>query len=315
MSFRTVALAVLVLLADRADAGEFRSFSMSDGRTFVAEVLETQSDGIRVRTPQGQLTVPFSLLDDMSASDAAAYDLQPAWRVVVAPGPRQALLVAAAGQMSGVAVIAPPPSQIGDCLPTDVVCLSGTISGGWAWVVVHDPTTLTLTSAVSTGETQHVARAPTDGDLPAVLYTLLELTPPPVVRPPVAPPPAVAVAPPAPLSPSPSPSPSPSVDDVWSPERVARASLIPVPGLASLQQRDSARFGAALAVTLPVTALWIGATGSVAQSAPEHVALSVGGFYAVSVAVSQAMGAASRGRALSLVPVDGGAVVAVGVTR
>lgn len=312
MMARSGALAVLVgvLLADRADAGEFRSFSISDGRTFVAEVLETQSDGIRVRTPQGQLTVPFSLLDDMSASDAASFDRQPAWRVVVAPGPRQAALVAAVGKMSGIAVIAPPPSQIGDCLPTDVVCLSGTISGGWAWVVVHDPHTLTLTSAVSTGETQHVARAPTDDDLAAVLYTLLELTPPPVERPPVAPPPTVAVAPPAPPSPPP-----PPVDDVWSPDRVARTALIPVPGLASLQQGDSGRFGAALAVTVPVTAVWIGATGSIAQSAPEHVVLSVGGFYAVSVAVSQAMGAASRGRALALLPVDGGAVVTVGVTR
>jgi hypothetical protein len=38
-----------------------------------------------------------------------------------------------------------------------------------------------------------------------------------------------------------------------------------------------------MAVALPATAAWVGAVGTTAESVPEHAALGVVGFYAITV--------------------------------
>lgn len=74
-------------------------------------------------------------------------------------------------------------------------------------------------------------------------------------------------------------------------------SFVPLPGYPSLAQGDGAGFAMSLAVVLPATVGWIGATGKNAQSVPEHAAMSIGGFYVATVAINQLFGKRSKNRA------------------
>ena len=77
-------------------------------------------------------------------------------------------------------------------------------------------------------------------------------------------------------------------------------SFVPLPGYPSLAQGDTAGFAMSLAVVIPATAGWIGATGKNAQSVPEHAAMSIGGFYVATVAINQLFGKRSRNRAAKI---------------
>ena len=85
--------------------------------------------------------------------------------------------------------------------------------------------------------------------------------------------------------------------DVASDAKLFGMSFVPLPGYPSLRQGDTAGFALSMAVVLPATAGWIGATGKNAQSVPEHAAMSIGGFYVATVAINQLFGKRSRDRA------------------
>jgi len=87
-------------------------------------------------------------------------------------------------------------------------------------------------------------------------------------------------------------------------ERVLSLSMAPVPGLPSLMQDDMAGFGLAWAAVVPTTALWVGAVGDGAQSAPEHILLGLAGFYAATVITNQALGLRTFNRAEAIVAVE-----------
>ena len=65
------------------------------------------------------------------------------------------------------------------------------------------------------------------------------------------------------------------------------ACLIPIPGYAAFAQGDGRRGAMVLGAAVPITAAWIGVSGGVAQSPPEHVALAAGGFVVTSVLLNQ----------------------------
>lgn len=84
--------------------------------------------------------------------------------------------------------------------------------------------------------------------------------------------------------------------EAWTPRRVASWSFVPVPGLPSLLQEDYGAFAGALAVVAGSTAAWVGATGRSSTTRGEHIALGVAGSYALTVASSQLFGQLSRRR-------------------
>jgi hypothetical protein len=105
--------------------------------------------------------------------------------------------------------------------------------------------------------------------------------------------PAVAqITPPGPGSVGPEPGSvatlhQPALRDPWTPERRLRASLVPIPGYGAFAEGDGRRGAIALGAAVPITAAWVGVSGSVAQSPGEHAALSVGGFLVTSVLLNQ----------------------------
>ena len=92
--------------------------------------------------------------------------------------------------------------------------------------------------------------------------------------------------------------------------KVFGLSFVPLPGYPSLAQGDGAGFALSMAIVLPATAGWIGATGKNAQSTPEHAAMSFAGFYVATVAINQLFGMRSKRRkakmALGVQPVPKG---------
>lgn len=72
-------------------------------------------------------------------------------------------------------------------------------------------------------------------------------------------------------------------------EALLGLSYAPVPGLAALSAREPGRFAVSQAVFLPAMALWVGGSGYASTSAPELIGTSVLGFYALSVAATQAV--------------------------
>lgn len=269
--FALVALASAEALADPS----YRALEIDDGRAFVAEVLATEAGGLRVRTPQGTLALPFDRLRDMKPTDASAWADQPAWSVQVAApeGVRDDVIAALRG-VPRVEVrpvgetgggLSDEAAARGALCALDVDCLFDAWAGEpWQLVVVAMPEGdgLRLVGAVSTGAVLHRAvLGPADAIAP-VVPALLGLEPP--------------ASEPATLA------------KVRPPRAPGRAqAFTPVPGLPALRRGDHAGFLTAVGIAVPTTALWVGAVGRNAQSAPETVALSLAGFYVTTVVVNQ----------------------------
>lgn len=285
-----IPLALLALSAPAAGAGpaeaNHRALELADGRAFVAEVLATDVGGLRVRVPQGTLTLPFDILRDMRPSDAAAWRDQPAWSVhVAAPDEVRDALLDALRAVPAVEVrpveepgggLAPSAAAAGAACGLDVDCLVDAWRGEpWRILVVALPEgdALRLVGAVSTGAVLHRRDVRGVHDLGAAAHALLGLDAP--------------VAP-APTRVATSPTREPRAD--------AALSFAPVPGLPALRRGDHAAFAAAVGIAAPTTALWVGAVGRNAQTAPEAVALSLAGFY-VSTVLANQLTSSSRTRA------------------
>lgn len=281
-----IALALLSLVASEAQANpanaagaNHRALALADGRAFVGEVLSTEPGGLRVRSPQGALTLPFDTLRDMRPSDAAAWRDQPAWSVhVAAPDEARDALLAALRAVPAVEVravdeagggLSPEQAAAGAACGLDVDCIVDAWSGApWRIVVVALPEGdgLRLVGAVSTtGSVLHRRDVTSLGDLGAAAHALLGLEAPVAQATP-----RVARAAPA-----------------FEPRRANALSFAPVPGLPALRRGDHAAFAAAVGLAVPTTALWVGAVGRNAQTAPEAVALSLAGFYVSTVLANQ----------------------------
>jgi hypothetical protein len=98
------------------------------------------------------------------------------------------------------------------------------------------------------------------------------------------------------------------------PSEGALDAFVPLPGYTALRQGDMRGFGLGLAVAVPTTAAWVGLTGSQSQSAPEHAALSVGGYYLTTVLVNQVLGVSGSGAKVGIAPLPGARGAQVGVS-
>lgn len=300
------------LSPETAAAQEYRSFTLSDGRAVIAEVLETEAAGMRVRLPQGELVIPFDVLSDMVPVDPAAYDGQAPMRVMVAEaGPRENL-VKSLRHVPQVEIIAPTNAQKA-CDASDVACLTAGAGEPWSVVIALTETERgwTVSSAVSSGT--EIASIPSlqVGDEAALTDAAGILL-------------GLAVAAWQPVKPVEQPKPT-GGDDVpvadvgepWDRDQVIRASFAPIPGLPSIRQGDGAGFGLAMVVVVPTTAAWVGVVGKSAQTVPEHAVLGAAGFYTATVLANQIFGLRSMERSLSVAvaPSPDGAGSMVVVTR
>lgn len=285
-----------------AEAGEYRQLTLNDGRVIIAEILETRPEGLAIRTPQGDTLVIFEILTDMLPIDEAALAASPDWLVVIdAPPEQKMLLQRAFDNVNRVSVVG--TVEAGNRISSDAVnayiscngdfdCVmtkSAEFNTPWAWVVHAkvEGNKVTLDGGVNIGEvrTQGVADDYRVGDqLYVAVMKSLDLIPEKKT------PKAFAdlgtvEAPPV------------KNTGEFTKEKVAGLSFIPLPGMPSLAQKDMAGFGVAMGSVVPVTALWVLAAGKNSQSTGEFVAVSVGGFYAATVAANQITGLWSLGKA------------------
>jgi hypothetical protein len=76
----------------------------------------------------------------------------------------------------------------------------------------------------------------------------------------------------------------------WTPERVDRLALVPVPGLAALRMGDGEHFAVALATALPATAGFAWAVGAASDDAVEGAVVGTLGGFAIVTAINQITG-------------------------
>jgi hypothetical protein len=303
----------LALWADPAAAQEteqYRSFKLSDGREFTAIILATEAAGFQVRVPQGEMQVPFAQLFDMIPVTKAEYDSQDDWVVYLAvPPERQKGLASSFEVIPHVNVYGGPQAPSGTRITSDmeakalacdldVACIATALTGApWVWIVTARQEASDLVFAAQTNQgtprqnpvragmfnSDQVANAP---------WNVLELTPvagetigPTVVG---------------------------NTDLIEKRAKAIKASFIPVPGMSALANKDMGGFGLAMATTIPATALWVGMVGKNTQSGAGLAAMSLGGYYAITVAVNQAVGLrglkkpTAGGAAVGLAPTEGG---------
>lgn len=75
----------LLLLAQLAAAAEYRRVELADGRVIVAEVQNTDANGIDVRVPQGRMHLSFDRVLRIDPAEAEAWAAQKPIRVLVLP--------------------------------------------------------------------------------------------------------------------------------------------------------------------------------------------------------------------------------------
>lgn len=271
--------ALALAVSDAWAEPSYRAIELDDGRAFVAEVLATGADGLDVRTPHGRLILPFDALRDMRPTDAEAYEAQPLWQVhVAAPEALRDGLLEALGTVPEVEVhvIGVSAGTLSDATAAratacglDLDCLVDVLSAEpWRLVVVARPGVdqLHWIGAVSTGTVLYrsdlhheVPLSPLELEITGHALLGLEF-------------------------PSAAPRLAAHRERTRSSTRIPFA---PLPGLPALQRGDHAAFATALGIAVPATAIWVGAVGRNAQSAPEAVALSLAGFYVSAVLANQ----------------------------
>ncbi|MBW2254877.1 MAG: hypothetical protein JRI25_09820 [Deltaproteobacteria bacterium] len=290
------AAALGLLTAAPARAEEFRTFTLSDGRVFVAEVLATEGTGMRVRVPQGETFVPFGELVDMVPAEAGQLAQQDDWYLYLASDATYRAGFATSYQSvpglhlveGGDPVLSAEEWRAAIACDTDLDCVVEALRGNahWMWVVAArmDGSMAVFEGAVTTGKTRTTASAPRV-DPEAVNQAALEAVH--LTWRPVESTETVVDTTPAP---TPKPPREPRVRTPMTRDRLVALSFVPLPGYTSLAQGDSKGFGLAMATVVPATVLWVGATGKNAQSVGGHVALGVAGFYAATVVANQAFG-------------------------
>lgn len=341
----TPAMACIVgtlALSDTANAQErqFRQLDLVDGRTVRAEVLATESNGLRMRTPQGEMLISFELLMDMVPIELAIYeDQQPErlWLSMSEPNPGLEAIFKSIPKLevskAGASKLASDAQTTAlEACGNDVSCGREAVAGGdWLWMVyVAPPSDASSADLVFRGGPSG-AKQVTTIETESSPYALWEaahrslgLTPP-------------AKVPDSVLSAFPDGTDikAPEVQKDWTASRVNAASLVPLPGYASLAQGDGGRFalglGAGLAGTGAVVAIAAntlngstkaGSTAPDTKAQPGQVAGVVGigvvSYWAISSLVSNVFGhatlKANGGSSVSVAPRPGGATLAVRTT-
>jgi len=314
-------------VAPSALAAEYRAFTLTDGRTFVAEVLSTEATGMRVRVPAGETTVPFEQLVDMVPVEESAYLSQDEWLVyVAADGAYQSGFAAAFHAIPGVVVADDATASLSGeerraaaVCGADLACVVDALDGNarWMWVVVGkmEGADAVFEGATTKGATRTRSSAPRSdvGAVNAAAWQVLGLTPHAS---------SVVSLTPEPEEPEPKGPRTPREPREREPmtsERATALSFIPLPGAPNAAAGDWAGFGIGLAAVIPATVVWVGATGKASQSAGGHVAMALGGYYAATVATNHILSATrlrDRGIAVGVAPTRGeGAQVTVTIVR
>jgi hypothetical protein len=295
---------------------QYRRVTLVDGRVISAEILATESEGLRMRVPAGETLISFELLLDMVPISQAEYDAQAPWIVYFSVPPE--LEKDVVGLLQEVDGIVPQPVKVAangieahmaakasDC--DDINCIVGALEGAdtWIWVLMAKP--------APTGGTQLESKLSTSPDPPlelvvdskgrSELWEALHKS--------------IGLLPPG-------PPPRGGDDDdhgnqgsqTFDERKVVALSFVPVPGLPSLAQKDTGGFALAMSVVVPSTVVWVGAVGQLGNSAPEFGALSFAGYYAVTVFANQVTGMRSlekRRVGVTAAPTEkGGTAVVVG---
>lgn len=299
---------------------QYRSFKLSDGREFTAIILATEAAGFQVRVPQGEMQVPFAQLFDMVPVTKAEFDSQPDWVVYLAVPPERQRGLASSFEViphvnvyggaeapSGTRITSDMEAKAAAC-DLDVDCIAAALAGApWVWIVTAKQEASDLVFAAQTNQgtprqnpvragminAEQIANAP---------WNVLELKPA-----------AGQVIGPQVVGNDP--------DLMAKRAKAIKAAFIPIPGMSALANKDMGGFGLALATTLPATALWVGVAGKTTQSPAGLAALSVGGYYAITVAVNQATGLRGLAKpesttAVSLAPTEhGGGMITIVTVR
>ena len=316
--FRCVAALLCCAAASISYAQEdFREISLNDGRVFVGEVIATEPAGLRTKLPQGTLLVPYHQLQDMLPVDRVRFDQQRQWLIYVAGGnsDHKKAMQQAVAEIPHVQVYGDTGTEgalnslhlsRGRQCKDDLQCVSGAMDTGyWVWIMdfVEGQGQVVLRGTLNTNAAVYEIELDSwsqEGLVPA-LYEMMSLDAPSAAE-------AEQVAEVKPDKSNKKPgkdkntgkTKEPAPKGVFSEEKVFALSFVPIPGYSSLAQGDKVGFALSMAIVVPATVGWIGATGKNAQSAPEHIAMALGGFYVATVAVNQMLGARSRNRNIAL---------------
>ena len=317
--FLSIAVAASTFFSSAYAQEDYREITLTDGRVFVGEVVGTEPGGLRAQLPQGKLLVPYHQLQDMVPADAARFERQQQWLVYVIgsnsakAAVRNALSKIPSTQMYGDtgtegALNSLHLNAARQC-KDEIACVSRALDPGyWLWVISAEEAsgmakvrgTLNTNDSVYEIELDSLSPA---GLVPA-LYEMFGLDEPESAavadageKPPKAAKPPKEKKPKQPKEPKTKQAKAPkSKVGSSSDAKVFGMSFVPLPGYPSLAQGDKGGFALSMAVVIPATIGWVGATGKNAQSAPEHAAMSIGGFYVATVAMNQLFGMRSKNR-------------------
>lgn len=147
---------------------QFRKITLVDGRTFVAEILDTQPLGLSVQLPQGQAMISFELLRDLQPVERDAYLSQPAMQVWVYGPERQEMLERLFDDIPNTAVMRQSDDAAAAACGSDFDCIQTTlVSDQWYWIVYAAPPTddrdaeLVFRARPNTGSRVEVTDCPT----------------------------------------------------------------------------------------------------------------------------------------------------------
>ncbi|MFZ5478378.1 MAG: hypothetical protein ACOZNI_16540 [Myxococcota bacterium] len=306
---------MIAWLAAYVEAAEYRRLELADGRVLVAEVVATDARGLSLRVPQGRLQVPFDQVLRIDPVEAPLYQYQTPVRVLVLPfgaidAPGEDAQKAAEALRRRFADV--PSVRVVDVdafaaqLPTgkkaalvacglDASCVVAQAAGADVDLVVMGTLAgaeLAVASVfLDAPRAQRRVGGPVGGDvLAGAPWTLLAVEPEPA-----APAPTVVAAPVAPAAPRRPETPvSPAL------------SYVPVPGLPAFVTGDTGRGLACVAVTVPLTALIVGAAGAAATDPGELALVGAAAWWASSVVTNRAF--------VGVAPIEGGATVTAGGT-
>jgi hypothetical protein len=299
---------VIALWLAVAEAAEYRRLELADGRVLVAEVVATDAKGLSVRVPQGRAQVPFDQVLRLDPVDQQLYQYQTPLRVLVLPfgavdatgaeaqGAADALRAGFAGvhavRVVGVSAAAGqlPPGRVASLTECglDASCVVAQAAGADVDVVVMGTLAgaeLTLASVyLDAPKAQRRVTSPAGGD-PDAPWLLLGYE---------------REAPAAPATPSPK---RPGAKPPKTPARPASPalSLVPVPGLPAFVAGETGRGLLCVAVTVPMTALVVGAAGAAATDPGELALIGAAAWWAGSVVTNRAF--------VGVAPIEGGAVL------
>lgn len=161
---------ILTLLISPGYAVEpqFREITLVDGRTFVAEILDTKPLGLSVQLPQGQALISFELLMDLELVERDAYMSQQKMQVWVYAPERQEMLERLFDDIPNTAVLPQSDNAAAAACGADFDCIQTTlVSDQWYWIVYVAPPTddrdaeLVFRSRTNTGSRVEVTDCPT----------------------------------------------------------------------------------------------------------------------------------------------------------